>query len=317
MRLSTSFWKAFELDLQEVKIAYLNWAIRCLKEPPPEYRQLFQWEDQKSIYVINSRYGRSYSISPVGGSGVRGVLKTRLWKCRVGIDEIDRDLIHRLSVNTARIRDSIRTCLINGDYRTARRAVLNFYWLKLGPHELLFDRVHFQEDRFGRLIRGEWEIDGTDNADTISNLRCRINNHIRYGRKPLGNNYIKLLNTRRPGLSGKGHSTFLQSAMTWNRFAMCSADAGPIAISKGAGFVDFNMVKKYMNKIDWPYQGTPYQILSHFYYIICYRQPPLRINGDDASWSLKSMRTRACQLYEFLDHKLDMIHRIREGIQKE
>lgn len=41
MRLSTSFWKAYELDLQEVKIAYLNWAIRCLKEPPPEYRHLF------------------------------------------------------------------------------------------------------------------------------------------------------------------------------------------------------------------------------------------------------------------------------------
>jgi hypothetical protein len=33
MRLTDSFWKHYELDLQEVKIAYLNWAIDYAKEP--------------------------------------------------------------------------------------------------------------------------------------------------------------------------------------------------------------------------------------------------------------------------------------------
>jgi hypothetical protein len=316
MKLSDSFWSAYELDLQEVKIAYLNWAIRCLKEPPPNFKHLFQWEDQASLYAINSRYGRCFSISPFG-SGVRGVPKEKLWKCRAGIDEFDLDLIARLSTNTARIRDSIRTCLINKDYRTARNTVLNYYWLKLGIHEMLFDRVYCQEDCSGRLMRGQWEIDDEDETDTISGLRCKIINHIRYGRKTLVINHINHLNTKLSGLSGKSLSTFLQSAMTWNRYAMCSFDCGPVAISKGSGFVSFNMIKRYMNKMDWPYQGTPHQILSHFYDLICYRQPPLCIDGSNKSWSLKSMKARACEIYEFLDHHLDTIHHLREGNQQE
>lgn len=316
MKLSVSFWKAYDLDLQEAKMAYLNWAIRCIKEPPSSYRHLFQWEDQKSIFLINSRYGRSFSISPFGSS-VRAVPKGKLSKCRVDMDEYDMDLIERLSTNTARIRDSIRASILSGNYGEARNTVLNYYWMKVGIHELHFDRVHLQEDRDGRLIRGEWEIDDADNSVTISGLRYRIINHIRYGRKALGINYIKLLNTELPGLSGRCRSTFLQSAMTWNRYAMCAFDCGPIAISKGSGFVSFDMVRRYMNKIDWSYRGTPHQILSRFYDLISYRQPPLRINADDTTWSLKSMRSRACQLYEFIDQKLDMIHQIREDIQKE
>jgi len=169
MKLLDSFWKAYELDLQEVKIAYLNWAIRCLKEPPSKYKHLLQWEDQESLFVINSRYGRSFSISPFG-SGVRGVPKEKLLKCRVGIDEFDIDLIERLSTNSVRIRDSIRTSLSNKDYRTARNTVLNYYWLKLGIHEMLFDRVYCHEDCNGRLIRGQWEIDGSDTGETVSGL---------------------------------------------------------------------------------------------------------------------------------------------------
>ncbi len=56
MRLTDSFWKHYELDLQEVKIAYLNWAIDYAKEPGSEYRHLFLWDHQKSLSGNQSIY---------------------------------------------------------------------------------------------------------------------------------------------------------------------------------------------------------------------------------------------------------------------
>ena len=72
MTLTDLFWKAYELDFQEAKIAYLNWAIGYAKEVKPQYRHLFLWDHQKEFCVINSRYGRAFAMSPFG-IGVRGV----------------------------------------------------------------------------------------------------------------------------------------------------------------------------------------------------------------------------------------------------
>jgi hypothetical protein len=82
MSLNDSFWKHFELDLQEIKLAYLNWAISYAREPRPKYRHLFLWDHQDRFCVINSRYGRSFSISPLG-PGVRGVPRPK-YKCPSG-----------------------------------------------------------------------------------------------------------------------------------------------------------------------------------------------------------------------------------------
>ena len=59
MRLKDAFWKQYELDLQEVKLAYLNWAISYAKEPNPDHRHLFLWEHQKDFCLIDSKYVRS------------------------------------------------------------------------------------------------------------------------------------------------------------------------------------------------------------------------------------------------------------------
>ena len=66
MKLTDIFWKEYELDLQEVKISYLNWAIGYAREPKQEYRHLFLWGHQKDFCIVNSRYGRSFAISPFG-----------------------------------------------------------------------------------------------------------------------------------------------------------------------------------------------------------------------------------------------------------
>ena len=100
MKLTSSFWKRFELDLQEVKVAYLSWALDYMKEPSPRYRHLFLWEDyQTDFCIVNSRYGRAFSISPFG-IGVRGVPKSEVISRRLGIDEADIALKSRLANST-------------------------------------------------------------------------------------------------------------------------------------------------------------------------------------------------------------------------
>ena len=124
MKLSDTFWKEYELDLQEVKVAYLNWALDHAKEPSPKHRHLFLWDHQESFCIVNSRYGRAFSASPFG-IGVRGVPSLRIEEEPRGIDRTDIDLKHRLSANTTKIRKAIKNFLYGGDIESAREAVLN------------------------------------------------------------------------------------------------------------------------------------------------------------------------------------------------
>ena len=314
MKLTIAFWKRYELDLQEVKIAYLNWAIGYMKEPSPRYRHLFLWEDyQTDFCIVNSRYGRAFSISPFG-SGVRGVSKSDVIGNRLGIDETDIALKTRLTANTLKIREAIKTFLIKDDIQQARNAVLNFYWLKLGAHELLFDRIQYRRDQAGQLIKGRWGIEPED-YNSLTGMRNRIVNVVRYG-EVLEDIYVRNLDRKLPGFSRNSRSTFLSSAMTWNKYAMCAFDCGPVLWSK-SGFVDFSMVKHHMNEVGWPYKSTALKILKPFYRIaldytkspICNRKKP------NQGYDLGSIRQKRGELYELLDDILNAIHEIRSGIQ--
>jgi hypothetical protein len=120
MMLNESFWRHFELDLQEIKLAYLNWAIGYAREPKPEYRHLFRWEHQDCFCIINSRYGRAFAFSPFG-PGVRGVPRPRYKGIPRGLDEIDIALKARLTENTRLIRSAIVNALQTGKLENARR----------------------------------------------------------------------------------------------------------------------------------------------------------------------------------------------------
>jgi hypothetical protein len=306
MKLTDAFCIEYELDLQEAKLSYLNWAIGYTTEPRPEFYHLFLWDHQKEFCIVNSRYGHSFAISPFG-SGVRGVPRQKYEDIPRGLNEIDLELKSRLERNTDRIRNSIRNCVVAGDFDNARDALLNFYWLKLGAHELLFDRIQRGENQAGKKVKGRWYVEKPENWKTLTGIRNRIINVIRYGEE-LENAYVNSANKRLPGFSRNSVSTFLSSAMTWNRFGLCSFDCGPVLWSK-KGFVYFKAVINQMNKINWPYQGTTGQVLRPFYTIaLNYRRPPIRRRGEtDEGYSLKSMRKRSCQLFQIIDSTLDEI----------
>ncbi len=320
--LTDKFWRLYELDLQEVKLAYLNWALKYLKEPDAKYRHLFVWDeyDGDGVFVCNSKYGRAFSISPFG-IGVRGLPKTAIKLRRPGrgpgIDERDIALKNRLATNTGKIRSAIKEFLVNKDIEKARNAILNYQWLKLGPHELLFDRIQYKRDDTGKLRKGRWGLDESEGPHTLTGIRNRIINCVRFG-EHLEDVYVLHLDKRLPGLSGNSYSTFMSSAMTWNKYAMCAFDCGPVLWSK-RGFVQFKQIKKHQDKLGWPYKGTALQVLKPFYHIaLDYRKPPIYLkNEQDNGYSLKSMRKRKMDLYEVIDKILDEIDKVRSNINDE
>ena len=315
MRLTSNFWKSYELDLQEVKLSYLNWAIGYATEPRKDLCHLLLWGHQKEFCIVNSRYGRSFAISPFG-LGVRGVQRPRFKGIPRGLDEIDIALKARLTTNTGHIRTAISKTLDSGNLDEARQMILNYYWLKLGPHELLFDRIQYGRDHSGKVKKGKWTIeDESESWKTLTGIRNRIVNVIRYG-EDLQEEYIEHLDKPLPGFGRNSKSTFLSSAMTWNRYGLCAFDCGPVLWSK-RGFVHFNRVKERMNRIGWPYRCTASQVLRPLYTIaLNYRRPPLRRRGaPDQGYSLQSLRRRACQIWGVIDKLLDEIHNRRQNIE--
>jgi hypothetical protein len=317
MILDDAFWRGFELDIQEIKIRYLTWAIGYAREPPERYRHLFLWPEQTEYCAVNSRYGRAFAISPFG-PGVRGVPRALRKPIPRGLDEIDLSLIARLNSNTRRIRESIRAALQRKDYRLARQILLNFYWLKLGTHELLFDHIQFSQGNDpGRLEKGRWGEDESEEWKTLTGIRNRVINVIRFG-EHLQTDYVKRLNKKLPGFSPGSRNTFIASGVSYNRFALCSYNSGPVLWGRKE-FVHFKQVKRRMRELGWPFESNARQVLRPLYHIaLDYRWPPIWAPYEaEQGYSLESMRRRGCQLYEVLDAISDQIDRLRRRITKE
>ena len=296
----------FELDLQLAKLEYLRWGLEYHKEPPKEKLHILTWYDQFNL--VNSRLGRWFSISPMG-SGVRGISKSVIGTDNESDNSRYISLKIRLTLTTGIIRNTIRQYLKEGDIKGAKTGILNWYMLKLGPHhELLFDRIQYGRNQTGRLTKGRWGLDESEKWTTLTGIRNRLINVVRYG-EDLQDVYVRNLDKRLPGFSRNSFNKFLSAGMTWNKYAVCAFDCGPVLWSR-SGFVDFNMVKERMNKLGWPYQSTAYQILKPLYHIaLDYRKPPVRLRQEpDEGYSLDSMRRRKKEL-------LRLINRIRKEIE--
>ena len=314
MRLNDTFWKQYELDLQEVKVAYLNWALSYATEPNQNHRHLFLWEHQTEFCLVDSKYGRAFGMSPFG-VGVRGVPRSKGNEVSQDIDESDVALRNRLSRSTGEIRSAILQAISDGDLKDARQMVLNYFWLKLGQHELLFDRIQYGWDDDDQRVKGRFGEDETDGWRTLNGIRNRIINAVRFGER-LQNSYVSRLNTKLPGFSGNTTSTFLRGAMTWNKYGMCAFDCGPVLWSK-SGFVHYSKVADRMKRLGWPYEGTAREVLRPLYNIaVDYRKSPVRIRDrPEEGYSLKSMRRRRCQIYEIIDDTMNRINKERQSLE--
>ena len=180
---------------------------------------------------------------------------------------------------------------------------------------LLFDHIQFDrgDDNSNSQgwKKGRWGLDESEKWTTLTGIRNRVVNVIRYG-EHLQTDYVKRLNTKLPGFTAGTRSTFLASAVSWNKYGLCAFDCGPVFWSR-RGFVHFRQVKRRMNELGWPYKSNARTILKPLYHIaLDYRMPPIRmIYEPEEGYSLRSMRHRALDLYDVLDDVMDEIDRLR------
>ena len=69
---------------------------------------------------------------------------------------------------------------------------LNFYWLKLGAHQLLFDRIHIKFDESVKIRKGLLGLDVSENWQTLAGIRKKIENVVAY-KDDLDDRYIRNL----------------------------------------------------------------------------------------------------------------------------
>jgi hypothetical protein len=169
--------------------------------------------------------------------------------------------------------------VVAGDLDSARDALLNYYWLKLGAHELMFDRVQYGQDEKGKIVKGKINVEEPEDWKTLTGIRNRIINVIRFGER-LESKYLEVLNKKLPGFSCNSKNTFISGGLTWNRYGLCAFDCGPILWSR-RGFVHFDQVSKRMKAIGWPYHGTASLLLRPLYTLaLNYRRHPIRRRGE-------------------------------------
>ncbi len=315
MQLSDTFWKLYELDFQEIKVNFMSWAIGYAKEPKEKYRHLFLWGHQEDYCLIDSRYGRAFSISPFG-VGVRGVPRIKTKGIPKGLDEIDMELKNRLTYNTQQIRKTISEAIDGDDIETARIAVLNYFWLKIAQHEIYFDLIQYGENFSGKIVKGKTNFLLPENYKSLLGIRNKILNIVHFGGH-LDSVYVKALNKKLPGFGKNTFNTFLSSSMTWNRYGCCSFDCGPILWSKKK-FVHYSQIQHRMIKTEWPYKGTASELLRPLYTIaLNYRRLPIRIREEqDEGYSAKSLKRRACPIYAILDDISEKIQQQRKSLLK-
>ena len=213
-----------ELQLQRIRLLYLEWALEHFRPPTQDFAGL---GTGGSFRLIGSPNGGAFQVSPCGQGSLyvgdsRGKLRPPdpMWQ---EDNDLARDLAarmratkKRLSEMTGELRCALRKLLYVQNYGEVWGTLQDYWWVKLGMHELACD--------------GELGKEPGDKEKNPVRWQLIKSSH-------LGEN----LRTRPPDFSasdidhfiGRGHG------LTWGSYAPCSFECGPIAVSKG-GFVRFS-----------------------------------------------------------------------------
>ena len=202
-------WRSFEIEIQRIRLVYLKWLYYY--NPKPGHA-VDACKYQGDVYVIASPYGRSFSLSPAGRGqayvGGKGALRLP-----AGSYAADQDLLSEtecikksLDTRVKQLQREIERMVLGGDYELAWEYMQNYWWIRLGMHEYVFD-VQF----------GTAKIPRDDVRDFIL---ASIYNKIDLGHEvPRHFTDIQILD-------------YLRRRFAWDRFGCCSYDCGPIALGK-------------------------------------------------------------------------------------
>lgn len=218
-------WRSFELDLQRIRLVYLKWLLRYSPEP---CAALEACKYNGEVYAIDSPYGRSFSLSPAGwglayAGGGRGNVRLSAgsYAAEAALAAETERIKSSLDARVRQLKRLIKRLILGGDRMLAWEYMQNFWWLRLGMHEYVYD-VHF---RAAKLPSG-------DVRDyVLASMYSKID----------------LSDGAPPPFTDDQILNSLRHQFAWDRYGCCSYDCGPIALGK-RGFVPYKVAAAHIRQ---------------------------------------------------------------------
>ena len=207
-------WRSLEIEFQRIKLNYLKWLF-YLTPPTDNVIGCGIGDDFK---VFNSKNGWSFSASPSSSQSVpicgrKGVIKTDYYQQCKELENESFKLKESLRKKIGELRKKLKQSIELGDYKAVLEIMENAYWLKIGLHEFVHDN-RFNLDKNGKV--------GKDYRSYVLEQLSR-NERVCFSSN---------IDTR---------------IYTWNSFACCAYDCGPIALGI-SGYVPYSKVVEQRNK---------------------------------------------------------------------
>ncbi|HDY90499.1 MAG TPA: hypothetical protein ENH82_20575 [bacterium] len=223
--LETFDWRSLELEFQRVRLNYIKWLFYFT--PPVE--EIYSGSGTGGSYeIFNSYFGRSFSLFPCGigcvyaggGKGCVG-LPPECFKKNKDLEEETESIINTLPEFIRELRVNIKEQLELYNISLVWEMIQNYYWIKFGMHEYIFD-ISFDPNT----------ADAEITEDTIRDYVIKSMYH-----------KIDLSKKTPNKFSAQDIYKLLSNKFTWNRYAICSYDSGPLGWGKD-GYVPFSVISK-------------------------------------------------------------------------
>ena len=259
-------WRSLEVALQQIRLNYIKWLF-YFQPPNGEIGNL---GNRGSFKVFNSHNGQAFTLSPSGlgsiylGGGVGSASIKEESFIKNAPDELIEETVDiecALSKMDKKIKSVCLLELANRNYNIIWKILQNYFWLKLGIHEHVFD-ICF-------LNCYEEDFKNSENVREliINSMRCSklMNDKVLYG------------------FNKNDVADLVRYKISWNKYAMCSFDTGPIATGR-YGFVEYSAAKKIKSKLhtlkyeksEGYYKNRAVDVMSELYkFRVLYHKPPI------------------------------------------
>lgn len=218
-------WRKLEIEFQRIRLNYMKWFFYFT---PPEVDPTGRCGPGESFRLFNAHNGTGFAVFPCGlGSvyvgGGKGCVRLPNTcfppeLCMTKETDMTKEtkyLKESLDRLTKQAKVDMIARLRDGDSGATWRMLLEYWWLKLGLHEFAYD-VTYQTDRSAEPLPPDVReaiLNAMSRSMTASDLDAMC-------------------------FAPADVEHFIHHRITWNRFACCSFDCGPIAVGRG-GYVPY------------------------------------------------------------------------------
>jgi hypothetical protein len=287
-----------EWYLQEVRLLYLLWITEDGFKPPSE--SVGGLGAGGDFTVVCSPKGRAFTLSPCGPGAVycgggHGTVKMPpdCYPRNQALQERTRSTQQNLSSEMKKVRCSLLELVNAGNLQDCWGYLQDFYWIKLGIHEFAFD-LSFLNPSPPDSVRGI----------LLKSMQNGVDLRLDHCSRDLPVQDLK---------------EFIRHRLTWNRYACCAFDSGPIAIGRN-GFVRFSEFARHRALFEAPLLASEPELREwakgvlkeHYDILLSYDEPPIAEAHHFDVW-----RQRRTEIRRKLAEVEEKLQRYRSLLPKE